>query len=222
MNQDDRNRIGKVENELTGLSTRMDGFEGQLGHMNSELGDIKTSHIEMNRNLNVLVNRTGGMEATRGMVPVSHILTACALFVALTSLGLKLLHDHKMTQDTKMGQVVDLENSRHLLVESQRQHVMDEIAELDEAAKDIDSRVHTIETDRFNSEQGLDLLNRISALEVEIAKRGPLIEQMLAHINELDHPYRQTATNEHQEERLREISDDIDEWRLHQDRKKSP
>lgn len=84
MTSGENRRIDDAEKAIVGLSGRMDGVETRLGHVEKAVG-------EGNEGIQRLLNRQGGYEATRDMIPVKHIWAALALFASLIGVGLTML-----------------------------------------------------------------------------------------------------------------------------------
>jgi len=227
MNKSEDGRIHQAEQAIVGLSGRMDGFENQLTGINAKVEDSIAAQKETNRGLQVLLGRTGGMEATKGMLPVAHILTAVGIFIALSGLGMKLLFDHDQKIDAKLTTVVALEDKRHELVEERYERINEkigfirEIADLkhealhvhvtenDKKVANIVEELHGIQQTRFDGSRGLEHLNRITALEEHLArleeKHHFTWEEIKDHEDEADHPIRQTYELENLKERVDEM-----------------
>ncbi len=111
MNAAEKNRIDQAEQAIVGLSGRMDGFDARLEAVEADTSETK-------KGVQVLLARTGGMEATRGMVPVTSILAAGALLLTLVGIGLKIQYDSEAKHDAKIQTIIDLQNARHSTVDA--------------------------------------------------------------------------------------------------------
>ena len=83
MTATEKNRIDHLERGFVGLS-------GEVKSLDARMTGLEERQDEANRGIQTLLNRQGGYEATKGMVPVDNIKWAMVFFVALAGLGLKL------------------------------------------------------------------------------------------------------------------------------------
>ena len=152
MTATEKNRIDHLERGFVGLS-------GEVKSLDARMTGLEERQDEANRGIQTLLNRQGGYEATKGMVPVDNIKWAMVFFVALAGLGLKLLQDHKVSQDQKLETVVKLEDARHQLVMAQRAHLVDEVKELDTWTEELRERIRNLENSSFTPEKAKNYKN---------------------------------------------------------------
>lgn len=209
MTKTETGRIQHVENEVVALSGRMDGFETQLDGVKSDIGMLADSQREGNRQLNILVNRTGGMEATKGMVPMGQIFTVVSIIIAMLVLGQKTLWDYDQGVDEKFEKVIALENEKML-------RFWDDIEENTADVKKVDERVRLIESTRFTDSDAAkqdtrinDLEKELAAVKEELARRSAVLEHLAkdidAHTGLEGHPHKQTFGLDHLQQEVERI-----------------
>jgi hypothetical protein len=116
----EKDRIDRAEQAIVGLSGRMDGVE-------SRLSGVENAVTKTNDGVQILLSRTGTLEASRGTVPVQTLLAALALFLTLVGIGLKFLSDLETKVDTRITNVVRQEDLQHALSSAKLSAVRDQV-----------------------------------------------------------------------------------------------
>lgn len=182
MNTEEKGRIDKAEQAIVGLSGRMDGFDNRLTKV-EEVGQ------ETNDIAHKLLARQGGYEATRGMIPVSHLWSGMALFVGLATLGTKMLWDHDSKIEQKLSTITRMEDLRHELFESrlearsnalaaESELLRDDVDENNALLKQTVGHVDELLQNRWTVQMGRELQERVSAIEVNAARNSGLTERL--------------------------------------------
>lgn len=191
MTNNESHRIDKVEQNIVGLSGRIDGVEGRLTNVEGGLQQANDGLNQANAGINQLLNKTGGMEAQRGMVPISHIWSFIGAFLTIIGIGLTVLWNYDGRVDEKI-------KSSEKTITSQIELSREKINSL---------KVHVLEND-----------NKISHI-VGLEKAVAALEQKLnitwgefkAHTAEQDHPLRQTESIKALLYRMERLEDDYHE-----------
>ena len=116
----EKHRIDRAEQAIVGLSGRMDGVE-------SRLVSVETAVTKTNDGVQILLSRTGTLEASRGTIPVQTLMAALALFLTLVGIGLKFLSDLEVKLDTRIENVTKQESLQHALTETKLQSVAEQV-----------------------------------------------------------------------------------------------
>lgn len=166
MTSSEKGRIDQAEQAIVGLSGRMDGFDTRL-----EVVEADTS--ETKKGVQILLSRTGGMEATRGMIPVGSLLAVIAIILTLVGIGLKLQFDAEQKHNAKIDKVVELEDARHETVAANLASIDDRLSDDDIRERDdkAEFKKHAIALENHEG--------RISHMEEELRQHWEMQEKFL-------------------------------------------
>jgi hypothetical protein len=194
MNMDEGDRIGQAEIAITGLSGRVDGLDAKMATLGNELVDTKHAVDRCNDGISMLLQRTGGIEANKGMVPMTYIWSALASFIALLSISMTAL---SFTNSAVRSDIADSYEKTEIRLDGGDQfqkmkhdHEREVLTlmisalrdDADENTVDItdhENRILHIEKTRSTADQFADLVNRISDLEVREARNDEKIQKTL-------------------------------------------
>ena len=179
-------RIDKAEQAIVGLSGRMDGFDNRMHSVEQDTSETK-------RGVNLLLQRTGGIEAQKGMVPIGQIWSAIGAMLTILTIGLAVLWNYDGQVDTKLSKVVELENARHKTVNVQVEHLNNNM-EADNL-REISDKQH------FE-----DIQIAIAQLEVKV---DFALKEIGHHTNEKDHPLLQTKGLENLQKQFDHLRDSL-------------
>ena len=177
MNSTEDGRIHQAEQAIVGLSGRIDGVETQLETVQGQLREVGHGQRGLSEQLGVLVSRTGGMEAKRGTVPITSLLAAGSLFLALVAIGMTVLN---FTNGVVRGDMDDDVEKAHLRFTAIEGRMADDDAREVRDANHHEEMIASINEHKVaQAAQFQDLLGRIAQAEKQLADRKDLQQDFL-------------------------------------------
>lgn len=217
------------------LGKRMDRVEEDVGLLKTEVAKTTASVEGMRGDMSVLFSKldqvitgTSGMAAAKGMIPWSTVAWAIGLLVSLAGLGVTVTGvaaavvlwamdsgDQKL--EDKIDSVVQLEDSRHELVNEKFAHLRDDVTENRFMHDDVEDRLRLREANAFTNNDGQSLELRVHDLEVKQARTDEVAtktwDEIVDHEDELDHPIRQTFEGQGRSREIEILKEDVETLR---------
>ena len=183
-------RIDKAEQAIVGLSGRMDGFDTRLSAVEADTSETK-------RGVHVLLQRTGGIEAQKGMIPIGQVWSAIGVILTMLTIGLGVLWNYDGRVEARIDNVVKAENSRHERVDMEMSLIR-EILEL--KIRSLEGHVQANE-DRLDRKR--EMIAEIDETLARLEEKHEFTwEEIKDHEDEEDHPLRQTQDLKNLKERI--------------------
>lgn len=174
-------RLDRVETDVGSLSERLGRTETELRAIDVSVSEMRESVNKNNNLLQQLLNRTGGIEAAKGMIPVTYVTWGVGLMVSLMGVGLTTLtiaatvilfavNNNATVQDTAVTNLERLATKDIALIASESKLRDEDFAKLMEERK------------TFNQTEREWLKGEILGLRGDVEFRDGVYDQRLAHL----------------------------------------